>query len=108
MEAHSRILARRIPMGGGAQRATVHGVTKSRTGLSNVACTHRVRTNAWSLLGGRGASGSPGIRNPPTAAPGDLLPEFLLQTVFHDRLTWGPWAGAMVLQGFADENPRGL
>ena len=35
METHSSILAWRIPMDRGAWRATVHGVAKSWTGLSN-------------------------------------------------------------------------
>ena len=35
METHSRILAWRIPMDRGAWWATVHGVTKSWTGLSD-------------------------------------------------------------------------
>ena len=34
MATHSSILAWRIPMDRGAWRATVHGVTKSQTGLS--------------------------------------------------------------------------
>ena len=33
MATHSSILARRSPIGRGAWRATVHGVTKSRTRL---------------------------------------------------------------------------
>ena len=35
MATHSSILAWRIPMGRGAWRATVHGVAKSWTGLSD-------------------------------------------------------------------------
>ena len=35
MATHSSILSWRIPMDRGAWRATVHGVTKSRTQLSN-------------------------------------------------------------------------
>ena len=35
MATHSSILALRIPLGRGAWRATVHGVAKSRTQLSN-------------------------------------------------------------------------
>ena len=35
MATHSSILAWRIPMDTGARQATVHGVTKIRTGLSN-------------------------------------------------------------------------
>ena len=35
MATHSSILAWRIPMDRGASQATVHGVTKSRTQLSN-------------------------------------------------------------------------
>ena len=35
MATHSSILAWRIPMDRGAWRATVHGVTKSQTQLSN-------------------------------------------------------------------------
>ena len=35
MATHSSILALRIPLGRGAWRATVHGVAKSRTRLSN-------------------------------------------------------------------------
>ena len=35
MATHFSILAWRIPMDRGAWRATVHGVTKSQTGLSN-------------------------------------------------------------------------
>ena len=35
METHSSILAWRIPMDKGAWQATVHGVTKSRTRLSD-------------------------------------------------------------------------
>ena len=37
MATHSSTLAWRIPMDRGAWRATVHGVTKSRTGLSDEA-----------------------------------------------------------------------
>jgi len=37
MATHSSILAWRIPMARGAWQATVHGVTKSRTQLSNYA-----------------------------------------------------------------------
>ena len=35
MAAHSSVLARRIPMDKGAWWATVHGVAKSQTRLSN-------------------------------------------------------------------------
>ena len=35
MATHSSILARRIPMNRGAWQATVHGVTKSQTQLSD-------------------------------------------------------------------------
>ena len=35
MAMHSSILAWRIPMDRGAWRATVHGITKRQTGLSN-------------------------------------------------------------------------
>ena len=35
MAIHSSILVWRIPMDGGAWRATVHGVAKSQTPLSN-------------------------------------------------------------------------
>ena len=35
MATHSSILAWRIPMDNGAWRATIHGVTKSQTRLSN-------------------------------------------------------------------------
>ena len=35
MATHSSILAWRTPMGGGAWRATVHGVAKSQTQLSD-------------------------------------------------------------------------
>ena len=35
MATHSSILAWRIPMEGGAYQATVHGVSKSRTQLSD-------------------------------------------------------------------------
>ena len=35
MVTHSSILAWRIPMDRGAQRATIHGVTKSQTRLSD-------------------------------------------------------------------------
>ena len=35
MATHSSVLAWRIPMGRGAWRATVHGVTKSLTRLSS-------------------------------------------------------------------------
>ena len=37
METDSSILAWRIPIGRGAQRAIVYGVTKSQTVLSNLA-----------------------------------------------------------------------
>ena len=37
MASHSSILAWRIPIDRGAWQATVHGVTKSQTGLSNLA-----------------------------------------------------------------------
>ena len=47
MATHSSILAWRIPMGRGAWRATVHGVAKSQTRLSDY--THD-NSNA-SLLG---------------------------------------------------------
>ena len=39
MATHSSILAWRIPMDGGAWWATVHGVTKSQTQLSNFTFT---------------------------------------------------------------------
>ena len=39
MTAHSNILAWRIPMDRGAWQATVHGVTKSRTELSDLTHT---------------------------------------------------------------------
>ena len=35
MATHSSILAQKIPMNGGAWQATVHGVTKSQTQLSD-------------------------------------------------------------------------
>ena len=37
---HSSILAWKIPMDRGAWWATVHGVAKSQTTLSKLACTH--------------------------------------------------------------------
>ena len=40
------------PMDGRAWRATVHGVTKRRTGLSNWADTHKVRLAAFGLRRG--------------------------------------------------------
>ena len=40
MATHFSILAWRIPKDRGAWRATVHGVAKSRTQLSNLACIH--------------------------------------------------------------------
>ena len=40
---HSSILAWRISMDRGAWQATVHGVTKSRTRLSDLAHTHVLR-----------------------------------------------------------------
>ena len=46
MATHSRILAWRIPMDRGAWRATVHGVTKSRTRLkrlsTHASCTTQI------------------------------------------------------------------
>ena len=41
MATHSTILAWRIPMDRGAWQATVHGVAKSRTRLSNYAQQQR-------------------------------------------------------------------
>ena len=41
MTTHSSILAWRIPMGRGAWRATVHGVTRSQTQLSDFTFTFR-------------------------------------------------------------------
>ena len=38
MATHSSILAWRVPMDRGAWRATIHGITKSWTQLSNSAC----------------------------------------------------------------------
>ena len=38
MATHCSVLARRIPMDGGAWQATVHGVAESWTRLSNSAC----------------------------------------------------------------------
>ena len=40
---HSSILAWRIPMDRGAWRATVHGVAKSQTRLSDLTHTHMLR-----------------------------------------------------------------
>ena len=40
MAIHSRIIAWKNPMDRGAWQATVHGVTKSRTGLSNFTSLH--------------------------------------------------------------------
>ena len=40
MATHSSILAWRIPMDRGAWWATVHGITKSGTGLSDFTHTH--------------------------------------------------------------------
>ena len=42
MATHSNILAWRIPMDRGARWATAHGVTQSRTRLSNLPHTHAV------------------------------------------------------------------
>ena len=42
MATHSSILAQRIPMDRGAWRATVHGIGKSRTGLSNSTAQQRL------------------------------------------------------------------
>ena len=44
MATHSSILASSIPMGRGAWRATVHGVTKSWTRLSNEAHMETLRS----------------------------------------------------------------
>ena len=41
---HPSILAWRIPMDRGACQATVHGVAKSWTQLSNLACMHGICT----------------------------------------------------------------
>jgi len=41
MATHSSIPAWRIPMDGGALRATVHRVAKSRTGLKQLSPAHR-------------------------------------------------------------------
>ena len=43
MATHSSILAWRITMGRGAWKATVHGVTKSRTRLSTAQHSSRVK-----------------------------------------------------------------
>ena len=43
MAIHSSILAWRIPMDRGAWQATIHGVAKSGTQLSNYAHTHKPR-----------------------------------------------------------------
>ena len=43
MATHSSILAWRIPMDRGAWRATLHGVEKSWTRLSDHTSKHRVR-----------------------------------------------------------------
>ena len=47
MTTYSSILAWRIPMKRGAWRATVHGVTKSWTWLSDWACIHKRYT--WDI-----------------------------------------------------------
>ena len=39
--SHSSIPAQRIPMDGGALRATVHRVAKSRTGLKQLSPAHK-------------------------------------------------------------------
>ena len=46
MAIHSTILAWRIPMDRGAWQATIHGVAKSQTPLSNSAHTCRKRPRA--------------------------------------------------------------
>ena len=43
MTTHSSILAWRIPLDRGPQQATVHGVTKSQTRLSDYAHTQKKR-----------------------------------------------------------------
>ena len=50
MATHSSILAWRIPMDRGAWRATVHGVAKSRTRLSDSAQHNSVRNSQNSFL----------------------------------------------------------
>ena len=47
MATHSSILAWRIPMDRGAWRATVHGVAKSRTRLSNALNGVRLFATPW-------------------------------------------------------------
>ena len=49
MAAHSSILAWKIPVDRGTWLATVHGVTKSRTQLSNLA-QHNIQTFRGNLL----------------------------------------------------------
>ena len=44
MATHSSIFAWKIPMDRGAWQATVHGVAKSQTQLSNKACGHGLVT----------------------------------------------------------------
>ena len=51
MATHSSILAWRIPMDRGAWWATVHGVTKSRTWLSDLCCYCVHHLEMWLLHG---------------------------------------------------------
>ena len=52
MATHSSVLAWRIPMDRGAWRATVHGVTKSQTRLSNLHTHTNTHTHTqWIRVG---------------------------------------------------------
>ena len=57
MATHSSILAWRIPVDRGAWRATVHGVAKSRTRLSDFTFTFKLYS-PWNSLGQNAGVGS--------------------------------------------------
>ena len=50
MATHSSILGQEKPMDRGAWQATVHGVTKSQTGLSTDTHTESYPGDGWKLL----------------------------------------------------------
>ena len=74
MAIHSSIPAWRIPTDRGAWRATVHGVTKSRTRLKQLS-THAIFKNTPHLLSSKLHSGA------------SVQEQFLLGTLSHHRAT---------------------
>ena len=80
MAPHSSTLAWKNPVDGGAWRATVHGVTKSQTRLSNLTFTFHFHTLEKEMAT---HSSVLAWRIPRTGEPGEL-PSMGLHRVRHD------------------------